>query len=203
MTDEAEEVETFHLVLPPWRVPVEGMPGSPRGAANTALRLGWELQCWMSTGFVDPVLFVGSSEPGVAEPHDAGDIRYAGYQVALYTVEARDAHMGRLGFQAFYEGKQMGKASFSWARVSDPAGLLIELSYDYPPIKTSRGTDSKGRQVETEKSYTKRVQGLVEQSVRLQAEMNGGTRWVTTRHFDKAGGLTKWLAEWQSMRMTK
>lgn len=200
LIDEVSETPTYIEIVAPRKVPLDSeLPTSPKSAMNAALRMGWDVNVWVSTGYIQPVLFVNASEEGSKNPHEAGSVRFPGYQVASYAVEALDRHMGALGFQAYYQGREPGKASFDYARVADPAGLLMPLSYDYPPIAVKRGADAQGRVSETVKSFEARERASVAQSERLQRDNNGGTHWVTRKMFGTAAGFTAWLREWKEM----
>lgn len=194
----SETINPFTLLSGPTRIDGLTLPQSPKATFKRAVAAGWEASAWRSTGTQDPTLFLSDFEEGAKEPHNAGDVRWDGYDATLFVVEARVPHLP-IAFQAFFRGKtyapELAKkavgGSFEYAQVLDPVGVPVALVYDYPPIGQTRGD------YETEASFQRRIDDSVEMAARVAEEHNDGEVAFMTRHvFEAAKQFDAWLAEW-------
>jgi hypothetical protein len=219
----AEPANPFTLLEPPRQVDVSTLPTSPKRAFNAALAIGWDARAWMSLGEIAPTFYMSASDEfsedefeqtavegkNVREMHNIGDVRFAGYLMRIYTIEAADKAI-KLGFRAQFIGKEYADkrkapaGSFDSARLADPAGIPVPMRFDYQPIKVTRGKDAQGRTVETANGFAKRQRDAQGMADRLNRTMNDGTIWWKTEHLaTTASEFDAWLAQWASMNMRR
>ena len=202
--------DPFTVIVPKQRVDLTILPTSPRSTAKRATEMGWEVSCWATVGHMAPTLYLSDAdvkegeEEGAKPAYREGDVRFDGYRATIYVVEAREFRVP-LGFQAFYLGKHYKDGdkrntagSFDWARIADPVGVPVELTFAYEPIKVQIGRDPHTHAIiETEASFKSREKSAGDMARRLREEHNDGATYFPKRlHTTSAKDLTAWLAEW-------
>jgi len=205
----AEPANPFTLLEPPRQVDVSTLPTSPKRAFNAALAIGWDARAWMSLGEIAPTFYMSASDEDSSSNYTIGDVRFEGYLMRIYTIEAADKAI-KLGFRAQFIGKEYADkrkapaGSFDSARLADPAGIPVPMRFDYQPIKVTRGKDAQGRTVETANGFAKRQRDARGMADRLNRTMNDGTIWWKTEHLaTTASEFDAWLAQWASMNMRR
>lgn len=192
-----EERDSFTLVQSPTRIDGSAMPSSPKSLWKLASSLDWMVSCWVSLATVAPTLYMSSSDEGSKTQYSAGDVRFDGYNLTIYTVESREPLLP-IGFKAQFVGKSYGDGdkrntagSFEYALLADPVGCPTGMRFGYEAVKLLRG------EREIEKFYQRRVMDAERDALRMNREYNDGAYWMNTRPMITAAKpLLAWLGQW-------
>jgi hypothetical protein len=135
---EGDDEDWVIVTEPSVAVSLSEVPAGAKAAMLAAAKNGWEALAWRTRTHVEATRFKSTTET-----HNAGDIRFRAKDVRNYYVTAKAAG-SRLGFTASWSGEDLaGKGDaqktggFSGATLYDPAGLEVELYFDYKETRAS------------------------------------------------------------------